>query len=99
MIDKITDSLDQIPEKAGGFALVVEPLLGYPTIDNPDGLIYGDIELISDSLDIACKDIDGKPITTGCYNCIDGQESAGLNFQLGENFLKGFCQLQQSKFS
>jgi hypothetical protein len=84
-------NLDLIPEKAGGFALVVEPLLGSPSIDNPDGLIYGDIELISDSLDITCKDVNGNSITSECYNCIDGKSSAGFSFQLGETFLTSFC--------
>ena len=83
--------LDLIPEKAGGFAIVIDPKLRPNSPDNPDGLIYGDVTLDSESLDITCVDFNGEQIKSNCYNCIDGENAPGMNFQLSEKFLSGFC--------
>lgn len=83
--------LDNIPEKAGGFAIITKPIMKAPSDENPDGLIYGDIKLISDSLDITCIDINGNEISNQCYNCIDGTTPPGINFQLSQKFLDSFC--------
>lgn len=83
--------LDLIPDKAGGFAIIIDPKLRPSSPDNPDGLIYGDIKLASESLDITCIDFNGEKIKGNCYNCIDGQNPPGLNFQLSEKFLANFC--------
>lgn len=83
--------LDLIPEKAGGFAIIIDPKLRPNSVDNPDGLIYGDIKLTSESLDITCVDIDGEEIKGNCWNCVDGDNAPGMNFQLSEKFLDNFC--------
>lgn len=84
-------NLDRIPDKAGGFAIIAPPKLRPISNDNPDGIIYGDIKLISDSLDIKCVDVDGNEIKGNCYNCIDGEDPPGFSFSLSEKFLDNFC--------
>ena len=82
--------LDLIPEKAGGFAIIIDPKLRPNSQDNPDGLIYGDITLASNSLDIICTDYKGNVIQGGDC-CVDGENHSGFNFHLNENFLSSFC--------
>lgn len=44
--------LDGINDAPGGFGLIVDPLAGSPV--KPDGVLTGDISLVSDSIDITC---------------------------------------------
>lgn len=83
--------LDLIPEKAGGFAIITDPKLRPNSMDNPDGLIYGDIKLTSESIDITCIDVNGDAIKGNCYSCVDGDNAPGFNFKLNEKFLSNFC--------
>ena len=54
--------LDSIPEHGGGFALITKPLLAKRSLSNPDGIIFGDITLVSNSLKIDCVQADGSII-------------------------------------
>jgi len=83
--------LDLIPEKAGGFAIIIDPKLRPNSMENPDGLIYGDVKMTSESLDVTCVDINGEEIGGNCWNCVDGENAPGMNFQLSEKFLANFC--------
>ena len=51
MVPSHKAKLDLIPEKAGGFAIIIDPKLRPNSAENPDGLIYGDIKLTSESLE------------------------------------------------
>jgi len=91
MIPRHKSKLDLIPEKAGGFAIIIDPKLRPNSVENPDGLIYGDLTLTSESIDITCIDSDGGELSGECIECINNQDPPGLNFQLSEKFLDHFC--------
>jgi len=90
--------IDSLPEVGGGFGIIVrrsELLLSSPT--NPDGVLVGDIELVSESLDIECADNTGT-VQPGKESCgvitCDGpsnepqQKQPGFTIKLSEKFLK-----------
>jgi hypothetical protein len=91
MVPQHKMTLDNIPEKAGGFAIIVDPRLRPISQDNPDGLIYGDIKLVSESVSMTCLDINGQPLQSDCYACIDGENPPGFNLELSQKFLDHFC--------
>ena len=46
--------LNKTPKVGGGFGIIVDTKLVLQTKENPEGVIYGDIVLRSESLDIVC---------------------------------------------
>lgn len=86
--------LDNIPEKGGGFAIVTRPHLTRRNADNPDGVIFGDIELTSDSLDIQCVFSDGSPIRPGCTSAAFKETDIlppGFDINFSEKLLNTLC--------
>lgn len=86
--------LDRIPEKGGGYGIITKPKLQFRSQDNPDGVLFGDIELISGSLDIKCVHGDGTEIgsecTKVCYSETD-PFPPGFDINLSDLFLRTFC--------
>jgi hypothetical protein len=86
--------LDRIPEKGGGYGIITKPKLQFRSQDNPDGVLFGDIELISSSLDIKCVHGDGTEIgsecTKVCYSETD-PFPPGFDINLSDLFLRTFC--------
>jgi len=58
--------LDRVPPVPGGFGIITDTKLLLQSPSNPDGVIRGDIELRSDSLDIICVNPEG--IKLNCNN-------------------------------
>jgi hypothetical protein len=91
--------LDNIPEKGGGFGIVVKPFLSLKSPTNPDGVITGKVNVISDSMDISCLGVDGKPLIGECGRFLpdvapgSGEEvkRPSITFKLSEEFLKTLC--------
>ena len=86
--------IDSIPSKGGGFGLITKPLMGPVSPDNPDGIVIGDIELISDSLDMNYGSGDGVAVDDAkCRLGVtpDNAPRPGINFQLSERFLNSLC--------
>jgi hypothetical protein len=85
--------LDGIPEKGGAFGIVVKPFLSLKSATNPDGVIVGDVDFVSDSLNIGCVGLDGKPLKKPCTECApeDGKRFPAITFKLSEEFLKTLC--------
>jgi hypothetical protein len=86
--------LDSIPPKGGGFALITKPLLSKRTQENPDGVLFGNVELVSDSLDITCVDSDGKLIGDACkvvaFKEYD-EQPPGFDINFSEKLLETLC--------
>lgn len=84
--------LDSIPAVPGGFGIITDTKLLLQSEANPEGVISGDIKLLSDSLDIQCVDVNNTiinytPIDTGCPRRTAQQEYPGLSFRLSDRFL------------
>jgi len=68
-----------------------------PLEANEHGAIMGDVEIVSDTIDITCVDNMGNPITVSedCrldYKDSDeGAQSPGLDFKIGDDLLDSFC--------
>jgi hypothetical protein len=68
-----------------------------PLEANEHGVIMGDIELISDTLDITCVDNMGRPITVAqdCNldykDCDGGAQAPGLDVKVAEKVIESFC--------
>jgi hypothetical protein len=58
--------LDTVHTKGGGFAIITRPHLTFRDQLNPDSVLFGDIEFVSDSLEIKCVFADGAEIKPGC---------------------------------
>lgn len=63
---------------------------------NPSGAILGNIELVSESIDIDCVDGDGNPIVvcegkTAVLKPPDGVTPSALNFEVSDKFKQEFC--------
>lgn len=63
---------------------------------NPNSILSGDIELVSESIDISCIDANNNPIDIvegkACQICDIGSETPpGLDFRLSERFIADFC--------
>lgn len=85
--------LDSIPNKPGSFGLIVDTKTILKSPDNPDGILQGDIKLISDSLNIECVNGDLDPLTCPPSTlgvCNEGDNVPGLKFSIKEEFLKTF---------
>jgi hypothetical protein len=85
--------LDSIPAVPGGFGIITDTKLLLQSDTNPDGVISGDIKLVSDSIDISCVDesdeaINYTPTTLGCPSAIGESRLPGLQFRLSDKFLK-----------
>ena len=93
--DKLKYFLDTIPEKGGGYAIITKPL-NRRTIENPDGILFGNIELVSDSLQIDCVNADGS-IISNPKSCNVGklfetdQIPPGFDFNFSDDFLNSLC--------
>lgn len=87
--------IDRIPSRGGGFGIIIDPKLSVRTEKNPDGLLFGDIELNSESLDIDCIYADGKVIPTNCLHVPFSVEAddfpPGFDINIKEKFLNEFC--------
>lgn len=84
--------LDSIPAVPGGFGIITDTKLLLQSESNPEGVISGDIQLLSDSIDIQCVDvnntiIDYTPIDTGCPRQTNQRDFPGLSFRLSDRFL------------
>lgn len=65
---------------------------------NPNGVLLGDIMLVSESIDITCVDGEGLPLTSSdtcnvdIIKCDDPSNNPpGLNFQINQDFLDSLC--------
>ncbi|HUU40720.1 MAG TPA: hypothetical protein VMW42_07260 [Desulfatiglandales bacterium] len=86
--------LDKVPEKGGGYGIITKPKLQFRSQDNPDGVLFGDIELISDSLDIKCVHGDGTEIGSECAKVCYSETDPfppGFDINLSDLFLRTFC--------
>ena len=88
---KLKVKIDSIPQKGGGFAIITKPLKRDPGV--PDGMIMGDVKLVSDSLDIFCVDNKGRITSEPCQTVIEGAEDElpGFDFRINNKFLEAFC--------
>ena len=86
--------LDTIPPKGGGFAIVTKPL-NRRSKSNPDGILYGNIILTSQSLNIFCEDGEGNSIDDSNCKVIAYKETdphpPGFDINFSEVFLNSFC--------
>lgn len=84
--------LDSIPAAPGGFGIITDSKLLLKSDDNPDGVIKGDIQLKSESLDIVCVGTDGlksECVTYSNLECATSIETIpGLSFKLSDKFLR-----------
>lgn len=94
--------IDSISHKGGGFGIIVKPLMSLSSPNNSDGIIWGDVEFLSDSLDIICVSGDGTDLSTikqsscnpnGCSvgATPDNAPKPGFNFQISQKFLDTLC--------
>ena len=97
MSAKLKGFVDSIPAKGGGFGIIVDPKLSLRTENNPDGVIFGDVELVSESLDIDCVVASGAliPIDRPCQGVefvpeVD-LEPPGFDINFSEKFLSTMC--------
>lgn len=62
---------------------------------NPSGVLYGDLTLVSESLDITCVDGKGNPFPSNCnldtIQADDPDNPPSLSFTLNDNFLNNLC--------
>ena len=86
--------LDGIADKGGGFAILTKPLLSARTVDNPDGVLYGEIGIVSESLNFLCVDGQGNQIEDSCLKvCFKENDPAPPGFDVGisDDFFASFC--------
>jgi hypothetical protein len=86
--------LDKVQNKGGGFAIITKPHLQFRSNSNPDGVIFGDVDLISDSLDIKCVHADGKEIANTCLTVSFTEtdtQPPGFDINLSDNLLNTLC--------
>jgi hypothetical protein len=91
---KLKYLMDTIPDKGGGYAIITKPL-NRRTIDNPDGIIFGKVELVSNSLTINCIDANNNIINTSkkCQsNYLETDKTPpGFDLNLSSDFLNSLC--------
>ena len=89
--------LDRVPVIGGGFGLIADTKLILRNDNNPNGVLQGNIKLVSDSLDIICVDSDLDPVSSDATSApqVVSDESGkgpgelpGLMFKPSEKFLK-----------
>jgi len=87
--------LDSVSESGGGFGLIVAPQGILASANNPEGIIQGDIVLVSESFNIRCIDLQGSDARSGNiadYVSEDGElVTPGLQFSLSDEFLNTLC--------
>ena len=86
--------LDSIPEKAGGFGIFTKYSFGKVQGDEFNGLMTGDIVLKSNTLEIKCRDLNGKLITKTCTTSPSSQETnqiPSIDINFSETFLDTLC--------
>jgi hypothetical protein len=86
--------LDSIPEKAGGFGIFTKYSFGKVQGDELSGLMTGDITLKSNTLEIRCRDLNGKLITKTCATSPSSQETnqiPSIDINFSETFLDTLC--------
>jgi len=83
--------LDNTPTIGGGFGLITDTKLLLQNPTNPEGVIQGDIELRSESLDITCAGVQGVKLECappGVFDCsAPTDDTVGLSFKLSDKFL------------
>ncbi len=83
--------LDKVPAVGGSFGLVVDTKLLLQSPTNPEGVIQGDIQLKSESLDIICVGPDKVKLNCSVppeLECLSPNgEPPGLLFKLNDKFL------------
>lgn len=92
--DKIL--LDKIPAAGGAFGIIVDHgKLLLQTPENPEGVVQGDIKLVSESLDIECVTNEQVPLECGgtqlAFSCESGEEDEGrpgIKFSISDKFLE-----------
>ena len=85
--------LDAVQEKGGGYGIIVRGLRLRSQL-NPDGILFGDVELVSHSLNVQCRDQDGKEISGSCSNVTFRETDTvppGFDFNFSDGFLNSFC--------
>lgn len=86
--------IDSIPEKPGGFSIVVQPQAVLVTPTNPEGTINGKIMLVSDSLSISCAVGETqtaaycKPGTLQILQCENIKNFQAISVKLTEEFIR-----------
>jgi hypothetical protein len=89
------NALNAVPAKGGGFGIIVDPKLAARTNENPDGIVFGDVEFLSYSLKIDCVHSDGSEVTADCQNVPfapeTGQLPPGFDVNFRELFLETIC--------
>jgi hypothetical protein len=84
--------LDSIPVIAGAFGIVTEQGAIIRSPDNQVGLVSGQVQLHSDSLNIECIDADGAPyLGQALPDDASGTNLSGLRFSLSQNFIDALC--------
>lgn len=87
--------VDKIAHKGGGYGIIVDPKLAVRSQDNPDGVVFGDVDLISNAFDIGCVFADGDQIGDDCLAVpfapeVD-EQPPGFDLNFTEDFLNTFC--------
>lgn len=85
--------VDSIPQSPGGFGIITDTKTILKSPSNPDGVISGNIKLVSDSLNITCVGPNSQKITSSNPIVVcDGQQQQlpSLLFQVNETFLETF---------
>lgn len=85
--------LDKTPAAPGGFGIITDAKLLLQSPSNPEGVIRGDIELKSDSLDIICVGSDKLKLTCSIpanLECTTSPTTPGLLFKINDKFLNTF---------
>lgn len=88
----LKNKIDGIPDRGGGCSIIVKTVKR--SLDNMDGILVGDINLTSHSLDITCVDSNGNQISGGCAPDVEAAGDArqpGFNFQIKQKTLDGLC--------
>jgi len=88
--------IDKVDEKGGGFAIITSPFLTKRTGSNPDGVLFGSVELISESFNLDCVGASGvqfsqaKPCNRNCFTESD-KLPPGFDFSLSDKFWTSIC--------
>jgi hypothetical protein len=89
--------IDGIPPKGGGYAIITKPLLGkFRSTSNPDSVLFGFVDMKSDSLVISCVDAEGNVITReNCSTPPQFKETdtfpPGFSFDFSAPFIDSLC--------
>lgn len=87
--------IDSIPSKAGGYGIIIDPKLQIRSSDNPDGVITGEVKIISESLVFNCVMPDDRPIPDNCgfiqYSPEVHPKPPGFDIAFSDDFLSNTC--------